>query len=67
MARALHGPGEGATISELMRMTSMKSPTLFRRLAEHASTRLAIQGSRGQWCDTTAEAPQVIVSRLLAN
>jgi hypothetical protein len=51
-------PEEGAEIGELMRVTGMSRPTLYRRLAEHARTRRAIQVSRGRWRATTTEEPR---------
>ena len=46
---------EGAEISELMRVTGMSRPTLYRRLAEHARAGRAVQVSRGRWRAATTE------------
>jgi S-DNA-T family DNA segregation ATPase FtsK/SpoIIIE len=51
-------PDGGADIAELMRLSGMTRPTLYRRLAEHAQAGRAIQVSRGRWCATTTEDPQ---------
>ena len=48
-------PDEGADIAELMRLSGMTRPTLYRRLAEHAQAGRAIQVSRGRWRATTTE------------
>ena len=50
-------PDEGAEIGELMRITGMTRPTIYRRLAEHARAGRAIQVSRGRWRATTTEEP----------
>jgi FtsK/SpoIIIE family len=50
-------PDEGAEIGELMRVTGMSRPTLYRRLAEHAKAGRAEQVSRGRWRATTTEEP----------
>jgi hypothetical protein len=51
-------PDEGAEISELMRVTRMSRPTLYRRLAEHAKAGRAVQVSRGRWRAVTTEEPR---------
>jgi hypothetical protein len=51
-------PDEDAEIGELMRLTGMSRPTLYRRLAEHARAGRAIQVSRGPWRATTTEEPR---------
>ena len=51
-------PDEGAEIGELMRVTGMSRPTLYRRLAEHARAGRAVQVSRGHWRATTTEEPR---------
>jgi len=51
-------PDDGADIAELMRLSGMTRPTLYRRLAEHARAGQAIQASRGRWRATTTEDPQ---------
>ena len=51
-------PEEGADIAELLRITGMSRPTLYRRLADHARAGRAIQVSRGRWrAQTTQEPP----------
>jgi FtsK/SpoIIIE family len=50
-------PDEGTEIGELMRITGMTRPTLYRRLAEHARAGRATQVRRGHWRATTAEEP----------
>jgi hypothetical protein len=42
-------PDEGADIAELMRLSGMTRPTLYRHLAAHADAGRAIQVSRGRW------------------
>ena len=42
-------PGEGADIAELMRLSGMTRPTLYRHLAAHADAGRAVQVSRGRW------------------
>jgi hypothetical protein len=51
-------PEEGADVAELMRVTRMSRPTLYRRLAAHARAGRAIQVSRGRWRATTTEEPR---------
>ena len=48
-------PDEGAEIAELMRLSGMTRPTLYRHLAAHAQAGRAIQVSRGRWRATTTE------------
>jgi len=48
-------PDEGADIAELMRLSGMTRPTLYRHLAAHAQARRAVQASRGRWRATTTE------------
>ena len=48
-------PDEGADIAELMRLSGMTRPTLYRHLAAHAHAGRAIQVSRGRWRATTTE------------
>ena len=48
-------PDEGADIAELMRLSGMTRPTLYRHLAAHADAGQAIQVSRGRWRATTTE------------
>jgi S-DNA-T family DNA segregation ATPase FtsK/SpoIIIE len=48
-------PDEGADIAELMRLSGMTRPTLYRHLAAHAREGRAIQVSRGRWRATTTE------------
>jgi hypothetical protein len=42
-------PDEGSDIGELMRVTEMSRPTLYRHLAQHAKGGRAVQVSRGRW------------------
>ena len=51
-------PDEGAEIGELIRVTGMSRPTLYRRLAEHAMAGRAVQVSRGRWRAITTEEPR---------
>jgi hypothetical protein len=51
-------PDEGAEIGELIRVTGMSRPTLYRRLAEHARAGQAVQVSRGRWRANTTEEPR---------
>ena len=52
-------PDEGADVGELMRLTGMSRPTLYRRLAEHARAGRAFQVSRGRWrAQMTQEPPR---------
>jgi hypothetical protein len=46
-------PDEGADVAELMRLSGMTKPTLYRHLAAHAVVGRAIQVSRGRWRATT--------------
>jgi len=50
-------PDEGADIGELMRVTGMSRPTLYRHLGQHARAGRAVQVSRGRWRATTTEGP----------
>ncbi|HUY45384.1 MAG TPA: cell division protein FtsK [Streptosporangiaceae bacterium] len=50
-------PPEGADIGDLMRLTGMSRPTLYRHLASHARVGRAIQVSRGRWRATTTPEP----------
>jgi len=50
-------PDEGTDVGELLRLTAMSRPTLYRRLAEHAKTGRAVQVSRGRWRAVTTEEP----------
>jgi hypothetical protein len=52
-------PDEGTDVSELLHLTGMSHPTLYRRLAEHAKAGRAVRVSRGchmvmDWCTRTA-------------
>ena len=42
-------PDDGADIAELMRLSGMTRPTLYRHLAAHADAGRAVQVSRGRW------------------
>jgi hypothetical protein len=48
-------PEAGADIAQLMRLSGMTRPTLYRHLAAHARAGRAIQVSRGRWRATTTE------------
>jgi S-DNA-T family DNA segregation ATPase FtsK/SpoIIIE len=48
-------PEEGADIAELMRISGMTRPTLYRHLAAHADAGRAVQVSRGRWRAATIE------------
>ena len=50
-------PDEGTDVGELLRLTGMSRPTLYRRLAEHARADRAVQVSRGRWRAVTTEEP----------
>jgi hypothetical protein len=51
-------PDEGTDVGELLRLTGMSRPTLYRRLAEHAKVGRAVQASRGRWRAITTEPPR---------
>jgi len=52
-------PDEGTDVAELLRVTGMSRPTLYRRLADHAKAGRAIQVSRGRWrAQMTQEPPR---------
>ena len=52
-------PDEGTDVGELIRVTGMSRPTLYRRLADHARAGRAIQVSRGRWrAQMTQEPPR---------
>ena len=48
-------PEDGADIAELMRVSGMGRPTLYRYLAQLAQAGRAIQVGRGRWRATTTE------------
>jgi S-DNA-T family DNA segregation ATPase FtsK/SpoIIIE len=50
-------PEEGADVGELMRVTGMSRPTLYRHLSHHAKAGRAAQVSRGRWRANTTEEP----------
>jgi hypothetical protein len=52
-------PDEGYDVAELMRLSGMTRPTLYRRLREHADQDRAIQVSRGRWRAVTTEGPSL--------
>ena len=46
-------------MGELIRVTGMSRPTLYRRLAHHAKAGRAVQVSRGRWrAQMTQEPPR---------
>jgi S-DNA-T family DNA segregation ATPase FtsK/SpoIIIE len=52
-------PDEGTDVAELLRVTGMSRPTLYRRLADHAKAGRANQVSRGRWrAQMTQEPPR---------
>jgi hypothetical protein len=52
-------PDEGTDVAELLRVTGMSRPTLYRRLADHAKVGRATQVSRGRWrAQMTQEPPR---------
>jgi FtsK/SpoIIIE family len=50
-------PAEGSDIRELIRITRMSRPTLYRRLRDHARAGRAVQVSRGRWRASTTQGP----------
>ncbi len=52
-------PDEGTDVAELLRVTGMSRPTLYRRLADHAKAGRANQVRRGRWrAQMTQEPPR---------
>ena len=50
-------PDEGTDVGDLLRLTGLSRPTLYRRLANHAKAGRAVQVSRGRWRAVTTEEP----------
>ena len=50
-------PDQGTGIGELMRITGMSRPTLYRYLAQHAQAGRAVQVGWGRWRAVTTEEP----------
>jgi DNA-binding IclR family transcriptional regulator len=50
-------PDEGCDIGELLHVTGMSRPTLYRYLAQLAKSGRAAQVSRGRWSARTTEEP----------
>ena len=50
-------PDEGTEIGDLMRMTGMTKPTIYRHLREHVKAGHVVQVSRGRWRARTTEEP----------
>ena len=50
-------PDEGIGIGELMQVTGMSRPTLYRYLTQHAKAGRAIQVGWGRWRGVTTEEP----------
>jgi hypothetical protein len=50
-------PDEGCDIGELLHVTGMSRPTLYRHLAQLAKSGRAVQVSRGRWNASTTEEP----------
>jgi hypothetical protein len=46
-------PDVGSDIGELMSITGMSRPTLYRYLSQHAKAGRAVQVSRGRWRAST--------------
>lgn len=52
-------PGEGTEIGDLMRITGMTKPTIYRHLREHVKAGRVMQVSRGHWRARTTEEPSL--------
>ena len=50
-------PDEGTEIGDLMRITGMTKPTIYRHLREHVKAGRVMQVSRGRWRARTTEEP----------
>ena len=50
-------PDTGADLAELIRVTGMSRPTVYRHLHEHAVAGRVVQVSRGRWRAQTTEEP----------
>ena len=50
-------PAEGIAVGDLMRMTGMTRPTIYRHLREYVKTGHVMQVSRGLWRARTTEEP----------
>jgi S-DNA-T family DNA segregation ATPase FtsK/SpoIIIE len=50
-------PDEGTEIGDLMRITGMTKPTIYRHLREHVKAGHVVQVSRGRWRARTTEEP----------
>jgi DNA segregation ATPase FtsK/SpoIIIE-like protein len=50
-------PDEGTEIGDLMRITGMTKPTIYRHLREHVKAGHVLQVSRGRWRARTTEEP----------
>ena len=50
-------PEAGSDIAELLRLTGMSRPTLYRHLSQHAKSGRAVQVSRGHWRAAAFEEP----------
>jgi S-DNA-T family DNA segregation ATPase FtsK/SpoIIIE len=50
-------PDTGTDLAELMRVTGMSRPTVYRHLHEHAVAGRVVQVSRGRWRAQTTEEP----------
>lgn len=53
---ACMAPAEGVGIGELMRITGMSRPTLYRYLVQHARAGHVVQAGWGRWVDGTGTA-----------
>jgi DNA-binding IclR family transcriptional regulator len=50
-------PDEGCDIGELLRVTEMSRPTLYRHLGQLAKSGHAVQVGRGRWRAATTQEP----------
>jgi hypothetical protein len=50
-------PDEGTEIGDLMRITRMTKPTIYRHLREHVKAGRVVQVSRGRWRARTTDEP----------
>jgi S-DNA-T family DNA segregation ATPase FtsK/SpoIIIE len=57
MLALCRAPEEGAEVGELLNITGMPRPTLYRYLRQYAKAGRATQVSRGRWRATTTEEP----------
>ena len=48
-----NAPDDGVTVADLMSVTGMSRPWIYKRLREHAAAGRAVQTGRGRWRATT--------------